>query len=65
MSVVAIKDIRKGGEVFSSYNYDERSYKVAGIKYTEVQCEKVSALHIKEILRIKFYSGNVFPSNKQ
>ena len=43
MSVVAIKDIPKGAEVFSNYNYAERNYKVAGIKFTEVQCEKVSS----------------------
>ena len=45
MSVVAIKDIPKGAEVFSNYNYAERNYKVAGIKFTEVQCEKVSSIY--------------------
>ena len=44
MSVVAVKDIPKGGEVFSNYNYSEKNYKVAGIKYTEVQCEKVNSI---------------------
>ena len=43
MSVVAIKDIPKGAEVFSNYNYSEKNYKVAGIKFTEAQCEKVSS----------------------
>ena len=43
MSVVAVKDIPKGAEVFSNYNYSEKNYKVAGIKFTEAQCEKVSS----------------------
>ena len=42
MSVVAVKDIPTGGEVFSMYNYSAKDYKIAGIEFTEAQCEKVS-----------------------
>ena len=41
MSVVAVKDIPKGAEVFSNYNYPDIAYNLAGIKHTEIQCEKV------------------------
>ena len=54
MSVVAVKDIPKGAEVFSNYNYSERDYKIAGIKFTEVQCENVSSLQMK--IKIKLIS---------
>ena len=50
MSVVAIKDIPKGAEVFLDYNYSEKTYKVSGIKFTEVQCEKVSLIKTKNTI---------------
>ena len=51
MSVVAIKDIPQGGEIFSNYNYNERMYRAASIKFTDIQCEKVRFILIQEIFK--------------